>query len=184
VLLHTFSVRDRRTKAWQPLCQPDASGRRAGFPVAGRWSAKGRFIKDPDAWFVACTSGSQGKCILWGYDPWRAGPGGEDLAPYYEACQHLVRADYDGKGAAHTREGTEIDIWDIAGVQKPDTLGNPGFRFEAGWAAAGAVCVARTRWPDVLSLKDLLNKAPRLAAKPCDPEEARRRGALLFNRSR
>jgi hypothetical protein len=95
-----------------------------------------------------------------------------------------VRADYDGKGAAHTREGTEIDIWDIAGVQKPDTLGNPGFRFEAGWAAAGAVCVARTRWPDVLSLKDLLNKAPRLAAKPCDPEEARRRGALLFNRSR
>jgi hypothetical protein len=44
--------------------------------------------------------------------------------------------------------------------------------------------VAHTRWPDLLPLKALLASAPALAAAPCDPEEARKRGALLFNRSR
>jgi hypothetical protein len=184
ILLHTFSALDRSTNAWEPFCQPDASGRQVGFPVKGRWTLNGRYVKDPDAWFVTCTSGSQGKCILWGYDPWSTGPKGEDLAPYYQACQYLARADYDGLGDAHTRDGTTVDIWDIAGVQKPDTLGDAAFSFEAGWGVDGAVCVAHTRWPDLLPLNTLLESTPALAASPCDPEEARKRGALLFNRSR
>jgi hypothetical protein len=184
ILLHTFSVLDRATNAWQPFCDADAFGRRTGFPVLGRWDARGRYVKDPDAWFVTCTSGSQGKCILWGYDPWGKGRGGEDLAPYYQACQYMARADYDGRGVAHTRDGTKIDMWDIAGVQVPDSLDDPEFSFEAGWGMEGAVCVARTRWPDLLSLKDLIASTPALAAAPCDGEEAGKRGALLFNRSR
>jgi hypothetical protein len=84
----------------------------------------------------------------------------------------------------HTRNGTDIDLWDIAGVQKPDTAADPAFAFEAGWSADGAVCVARTRWENLLPLATLIQSAPQLAAAPCSEAEARRRGALLFNRSR
>ena len=56
--------------------------------------------------------------------------------------------------------------------------------FEAGWGPHGAVCVARTRWSELLPLSVLLASAPRLVARPCDEAEARRRGAVLFNRSK
>jgi hypothetical protein len=184
ILLHRFSVRDLATGAWTPLCQPDASGRQAGFPVAGRWDSKGAYVKDPDSWFLTCTSGSQGKCILWGYNPFRKAPNGADLAPFYQACQHMTRADYDGRGAAFTRNGTAIDMADIAGVQVHESLRDPAWSFEAGWGPDGAVCVAHTRWPSLLLTKVLLESQPRLAAAPCDEAEARRRGALLFNRSK
>lgn len=184
ILLHRFSVQDLKTGAWSPLCNPDGAGRRAGFPVAGRWTREGRYVKDAASWFLTCTSGSQGKCILWGYNPFRRGPNGADLAPYYQACQHMVRADYDGRGVAHTRNGTQIDMADVAGVQAHDLDPAPGWRFEAGWGPDGAVCVARTRWENLLPTKVLLESRPSLAAAPCDEAEARRRGALLFNLSR
>ena len=183
VLLHDFTTIDAATGKTAPLCEADVKGRQVGFPVAGRWDAKGRLVKDPKVWFPVCTSGAQGKCILWGYDPWSRGPHGEDLAPLYEACIHMVRADYDGRGAPFTRDGTEIDVWDLAGIQTPDTLNDPRFAFEAGWAPKGAVCVARTRYADLLPRSILLQSAPRLGG-PCDEESARRRGAVLFNRSR
>src|ERR1041385_6963440 len=69
--------------------------------------------------------------------------------PYYEACQHMVRADYDGSRWAHTKNGTPIDFWDHIGVQHPDTLADPAFAFEPGWSPEGAACVAKTRWPDL-----------------------------------
>jgi hypothetical protein len=182
ILLHGFSVRDRAGR-WTPLCQRDAQGRQAGFPVAGHWDAKGAYVNDPDTWFLTCTSGSQGKCVLWGYNPFRKAANGADLAPFYQACQHMVRADYDGRGAAYTRNGTNIDMADIAGVQAHDR--EPGaMRFEAGWGPDGAVCVAHTRWENLLPTKILLESQPQLAAAPCDEAEARRRGALLFNLSK
>jgi hypothetical protein len=184
VLLHMFSVRDAATGQWRPLCQPDGAGRQAAFPVAGRWDAKGGYVKDSRSWFLTCTSGSQGKCVLWGYNPFRKGPNGADLAPFYQACQHMVRADYDGLGAAHTRDGTPIDTADVAGVQSHEMDPRGEWTFEAGWGPNGAVCVARTRWEDLLPTRTLLESQPQLAAAPCDEAEARRRGALLFNRSR
>lgn len=185
ILLHRFSVRDAHTGQWAPLCQPDASGRRAGFPVAGHWDAEGRYVADPDTWFLTCTSGSQGKCILWGYNPFRKAADGADLAPFYRACQHMVRATYVGRGAAYTRNGTSIDMADIAGVQSHDAArAADGWRFEAGWGPDGAVCVAHTRWENLLPTKVLLESRPDLAAAPCDEAEARRRGALLFNLSK
>jgi hypothetical protein len=165
-----------------PLCDPDAYGRQAGFPIAGRWDERGRFVKDPKALFIACTSGAQGKCLMWGYDPWGRGPHGEDLAPYYEACTHLVRADYAG-GAAHTRNGTLIEVWDDLGIQTQEPKPVPGVRFEAGWGPEGAVCVAKTRYEDLLPLHVLLQSRPGLGGA-CDEGSARRRGALIFNRSR
>ena len=183
VELLALSVQDRATGRWAPMCDPDITGRRAGFPVAGRWDAHGRFHKDGNSWFLTCTSGAQGKCVLWGYDPWRPGPHGEDLAPIYEACTHMVRADYAGKGAPFTRNGTSIDVYDIAGVQTPDSLGDPTYRFEAGWSPTGAVCVAKTRYAELLPLDVLLQSDPQLAG-PCDEASARKRGAVIFNRSR
>jgi hypothetical protein len=183
VLLHAFSLRDARRKRWTPFCEPDSEGRSAGFPIAGAWSADGRFIRDPKRWFVTCTSGAEGKCLLRGYDPWARGPGGEDLAPYYEACQHAIRADYDGRGDPHTRKGTIILMTDTARIATDESAAEPAYVFEAGWGPAGAVCVAHTRWPDLLSMEALLKSAPRLEGHPCDEAEARRRGALVFTRS-
>jgi hypothetical protein len=177
VLLHTLTVVDEAGNALRPLCDKDAYGRAAGFPVRGRFRNDGTFDADPAAWLLSCTSGSQAKCVLWGYDPWGTGPKGESLAPLYEACQHVARADYDGKGAAHTRDGTQIDVWDDLDIQKPTR--DPKFSFEAGWAPKGAVCVARTRWPDLLSVAALHASAPSLAG-PCDEGIARAKGAVLF----
>ena len=181
--LLAISIRNLNTGGWVPFCQPDAKGRRVGFPVAGRWTAKGRYEKDPENFFLTCTSGAQGKCILFGYDPWGHGPNGEDLDPFYEACTHMVRADYAGVGAPNTRNGTLIDIYDIAGVQLTDTEMGAEYRFEAGWAPTGAVCVAKTRFENLLPLKVLLESRPDLGGT-CDEAEARRRGAMVFNRSK
>ncbi len=181
VLLHHLSLLDPTTRTWQSACDADAYGRSAGFPVAGRWDADGRYVRDPSAWYLTCTSGSQGKCVLWGYDPWGKGPNGEDLQEFYQACQYAVRANYDGKGAAHTRNGTRIDVSDILGIENSDTPNDPAYAFEAGWGPHGAVCVARTRWPDLLSLKALLVTSPQLGGA-CDAQAARTRGALILTR--
>ena len=182
-LLHTLSVR-QPDGGFTPLCEADGYGRKAAFPVAGAFDAHGRYTRAPGKWFLTCTAGSQAKCVLWGYDPSASGPHGEDLAPYYQACQNLVRAAYDGRGVAHTRDGTSIDIWDRIGVQAPDTVPDPAYRFEAGWGPAGATCVAKTRIAGLLPLSVLLASAPRLRGDPCDEAEATRRGALIFNRSK
>lgn len=177
ILLYRFSVR-AAGGAWQPLCEPDSFGRTAGFPVAGRWDRAGRYVRDPRRWFVACSGGARGKCVLWGYDPWKAGPGGEDLTRYYRACQFAVRADYAGNGVAHTRDGTPIELADNAGVRRFSRASGPGFVFEAGWSETGAVCVARPRWPD-LPVPPL--RTPR-ARDACTPDSARRQGALILTR--
>jgi hypothetical protein len=95
----------------------------------------------------------------------------------------MVRADYDGSRWAHTRNGTIIDIWDHIDIQTDAAADDPAFHFEAGWSARGAVCVARTRWPDLLSRDALVRAAPRLDG-PGDEAIATAEGALLFNRSR
>jgi hypothetical protein len=162
------------------MCDPDPHGRRGGFPVKGRWDGR-RFVADDSVWFLTCASGSQGKCVLWGYDPWGRAPDGRPLADFYQACQQMVRADYEGKGEPHTRNGTVIDMADVARVQTHATMKDPKFAFEAGWGVDGAVCVARTRIPELLTREALVAAAPRLDG-PCDETSARARGALLFTR--
>ena len=181
LLLHSFSVRNHATGVWEPLCDPDYAGRRVGLPVAGAWSADGRYLKRSKQWYLACTAGSRGKCIVWGYDPWGRGPHGEDLAPFYRACQFTARANYDGRGDAHTRDGTRIDLADILNIQTHDSLADTNYIFEAGWGPDGAVCVAATRWPELLTRADLLKTAPHLSGS-CTEDDARRRGALVFTR--
>jgi hypothetical protein len=93
----------------------------------------------------------------------------------------MARADYLGRDEPHTRDGTEIDIADVLGLQTHASAKDPSFVFEAGWNAKGAVCVANTRWPDLISRESLAAAAPQLAG-PCDEATARAKGALLFTR--
>jgi len=182
--LHRLSLR-QPDGSWHDACEADAQGQRRGFPLPSRWDAAGRFHADAAHVSLSCTSGARGKCVRFGYKFWKPGPGGAALGDLYEACVHMVRADYCGDGSAHTRDGTLIDVYDDRGVQRSDA--DPGFRFEAGWAPDGAVCVARTRIPDVLDLPQLAARCPRLAptlGPACDEASARRQGAVLFNRSR
>src|SRR5262249_61480789 len=131
------------------------------------------------------TSGGQGKCVRFGYHPWRTAPDGRPMRDYYNACVRLLRADYCGDGYGSTRNGTLVDIWDDHGIQTGATADDPAFAFEAGWTADGAVCVAHPRIPENISLEKLKAYCPRLAAlASCDEGTARGAGALLFNRSR
>jgi hypothetical protein len=185
-LLHELSTRGA-DGTWTPLCDADREGRREGFPVPGRWDEAGRYHADAGATHFAltCTSGAQAKCVRFGYKPWKAAVDGAPLAPIYEACVHMVRADYCGDGTPTTRDGTMIDMYDRHRVQRSES--GPDFDFEAGWAPTGAVCVAHTRIPENMTLEELAKRCSRLAGAlgtSCTEEAAEKLGAVLFNRSR
>jgi hypothetical protein len=180
VMLYTLSEPDPAAVGWRNACNPDPDGRRLGFPLAGAFSPDGRYLQVPGRILVTCTGGAEGKCIRFGYKPWRTLPDGTSLEPYYQACVRLVRADYGGDGVGHTRNGTPIDLFDRIGIQQDETA--PNMTLEAAFGPEGAVCVAHTRLSDVLSMQDLLLRYPRLAHHPsADCTESA--PALLFVRS-
>jgi hypothetical protein len=175
VLLHDFVVKD---EAGRPvdLCAPDAHGRSVGFPVPDR---QGGFE-------LTCTSGAVGKCIRWGYRPWEEQPGGPPLTALHEACVHMARADYGGDGRASTSDGTMIYWCDRFGIH-PCGEDVPA-AFEAAWGREGAICVARPRIADNVSLEQLAERYPRLqphlGPARCSEDIAMRDPrALLFNGS-
>ncbi len=181
VMLHSLSIRDESTSQWQPLCLPDATGRRIGFPLALDQSGE----KSGERFTLTCTAGAEAKCVRMGYGPWKALPDGRPMADTFHACIRLVRADYCGDGQASTQDGTVIDVYDAFGIQEPDT--DAALPFEAAWSRDGAVCVARTRVPAIKTLVQVVQQCPRLAAMTPECTEAgmRSRGdVLLFNRSR
>ena len=180
VVLYVLSRQDPATGAWRELCAPDPDGRRLGFPLAGAVTSDGRHVETPGHFRVTCTAGAEGKCVRLGYKPWRRLPGGGSLAPHHQACVRLLRADYCGDGIGHTRDGTPVDIFDRVGIQAAALA--PGMGFEAAWGPEGAVCVRRTRLPDVLALDELAASCPRLAGRlggGCDESAP----ALLYDRS-
>jgi hypothetical protein len=175
VLLHRFVVADEAGRAVD-LCTPDADGRSLGFPVP---DGHGGFD-------LTCTSGAIGKCIRWGYRPWEEQPGGPPLAALHAACVHMARADYGGDGRATTRADTLIYWCDRFGVH-PCGEDVPA-AFEAGWGRDGAVCVARPRIRENVSLEQLADRYPRLrphlGSAACNEDSARGDPeALLFNHS-
>jgi hypothetical protein len=182
LLLHDFRV----AATGEPLCAAGPDGKRLGFPLAGRTTADGRWSNtEPGTFELVCTAGAQGKCVRFGYQPWTTAPDGRPMRDYYNACVRMVRADYCGDNRPWTRNGTAIDLWDRLGIQTSDSADDATYSFEAGWGPDGAVCVARTRIPETVTLASLKHYCPRLAAAPaCDQQSARAAGALLFNRSR
>lgn len=180
IVLYALSEQDPLSGEWRNLCGADADGRRLGFPLAGAFTADGRHIEMPGRFLITCTGGAEGKCVRFGYKPWRQGPDGVSLLAYYQTCVRLVRADYCGDGIGHTRNGTPIDLFDRIGIQ-PDEAA-PGMTFEAAWGPDGAVCVRHTRLKEALDATALVQQCPRVArivGEKCDEATP----ALLFNRS-
>jgi hypothetical protein len=170
IVLYGLSYRDTSDRAWRPLCQLDAEGRSAGFPITQPGQA---------GFTIACTSDARGKCARLGYKPWGTAASGQSLAPYFESCVRMIRADYCGNGASHTRAGVPIKVWDRIGV-RPASAPPPA---EAAWGPGGAQCLARVRAPDVASLASVVAECPALAGRvhdACDSGLAHETGEPLL----
>jgi hypothetical protein len=180
ITLYAFSIDNPATGERRNLCDPDPWGEQWGFPLA--FTEDGRPAQ-PGAFSITCTSGARGKCVRFGYKPWHGDVRGVPMLHLYESCVRMMRADYCGDGTPHTRNGTIIDIYDRFAIQK--SAPDPGMTFEAAWGPRGAVCLARTRIPDVATLDAVLDSCPRLRQTPVGAActEASAPGALLFNNS-
>jgi hypothetical protein len=121
----------------------------AAIPLRGQWDDRAGW--SPQGITLACVSGAIGKCVTWGYRPWAPG-----MRDFHQACIRMIRADYCGDGAGHTRDGTPIDIWDIHGFIRRD--GVPGMQLEATWGPKGATHIWRTRYSE--GEADVLRNCP------------------------
>jgi hypothetical protein len=189
ILLYHMLAVDPGTGHTSELCAPNNDGERWAFPVRGQWDAEGKHISDT-GYTLTCSDGAQGKCVRFGYKPWKTLANGTHLDAYHQACVRLVRADYCG-GHGTTRDGMLIDIYDAIGIQAQDPKADAaGVKFEAAWSPAGATCVAHTRVPENITLDALAKQCPRLQGrlgeKICTPERARAlpESPLLYNGSR
>jgi hypothetical protein len=148
ISLYELSVRASGGDAWRPYCPTDAEGKSRAIPLEGSWAeGSGAATLSPDRVTFACTSGALGKCVRFGYKPWKM-VAGRSLAIFHAACVRMVRADYCGDGRSHTRDGTRIDVWDRVGIQRRDERADAPELFEAAWSPAGAVWVNVPRWGD------------------------------------
>jgi hypothetical protein len=175
ITFYRMSVKDPVTGASRSLCEVDPDGERAAFA----------FPDGTGGFSITCTSGAEGKCILFGYAPWETRDG-VPLRDLHKACIHMLRADYGGDNHPTTRNGTAVNIYDRFGIQHPDPA--PGMDFEAAWGPDGAICVSHPRIADNISLEELAERYPRLRGKlrPHVCSEAAMRAdprALLFNQS-
>jgi hypothetical protein len=180
VWLHSFSM-EAADSTWQNVCDAGPDGRRQGFPLAMRPRADGAMEPaEPGVFELVCTAGARGKCVRFGYLPWISAA----MRDTYNACVRMLRADYCGEGEGTTNPGTVIDYYDSWDIQKP--AHDPKFEFEAGWTAAGAVCVHHARIKDNVSLEVLAASCPRLRGRlgeACTEDSARALGATVFVRS-
>lgn len=181
------SPRDPQGEIWQfDLRLADGSRYCTPDPAGEQWAMTLPDEAAPGSFSLTCTSGGLGKCMDYGYVPWRQGTDGRSLTAYHRACLHMLRAAYSGGARAWTRNGTQVDIFDHAGVQPDDAPSD--MPFEAGWDENGAVCLAHPRIPEHGSLEDILAETPRLTGRlgpeACTEGRARALGALIFNRSR
>jgi ADYC domain len=185
VWLHSFSVAGANG-GWSNACDVGPYGRRQGFPLAGRARPDATIEPGgPGEFLLTCTGGAEAKCVRFGYHPWENLPSGAPMLPVYNACVHLVRADYAGDGSATTRNGQPIDIYDVYGIEAPAY--DPAQQFEAGWnAQGGAVCVNHVRVKQNATLDAIAAHSPRLAGRVgaiCTEAFARAHGAILLVRS-
>jgi hypothetical protein len=156
VFLYSVSIRGGDER-WRPYCLPDPDGRRAAIPVQGSWSADGEPQPQSDLITFACTRGAIGKCVRFGYKPWKT-VDGTSLQAYHAACVRMVRADYCGDNRPHTVDGTWIDMWDGLGIQTREESAERPEVFEAAWAPSGAAYLNIPRWSD--DVADVVKDCP------------------------
>jgi hypothetical protein len=140
IWFHHFSALDAVTHAWREFCTPAADGTVAGMPLVGRWTADRRHLQAPHSFTLTCTSGAAGKCIRFGYKPWRESQG-ESLWDYHQACVRMIRADRGG--------------W-----LRRDSVSVPLSGSSAGWVHSGPLsgphagrALARPKWDPATAVK-------------------------------
>jgi hypothetical protein len=157
VSFYGMRVRDA-SGAFVTYCSPDAEGKSRAIPLKGSWDERGGPVPGSESKVTfACTSGAIGKCVRNGYKPWKT-VNGKSLAPYHAACVRMIRADYCGDGRPHTKDGTQLDIWDPLGVQKRDERPGHPEVFEAAWSPAGAEYLVVPRWSE--SADEIVRECP------------------------
>jgi hypothetical protein len=189
ILLYDIKVLDDAGRQPEDLCDRDPSGHQWSFPLQGHWDVNGTRVSSA-GFTLTCANGAQGKCVRFGYKPWKRLADGTSLAAYHKACVRMVRADYCGNEGT-TRDGMLIDYFDRLGIAEPARQDEAaGLTFEAAWNEAGAVCVAHTRVQEKITPAQLVDRCPRLRGRVgaiCTEASARAGQfgtALLFNRSR
>jgi hypothetical protein len=183
VELYDVAIRSQAGAAWKPLCRPGPDGRARVMAIETATSSDRSDADLLASLSLTCTAGAKGKCIMRGYRPWAANATGVPLAPYFEACVRMMRADYCGDGRSFTREGIRIESWDNLGLR----TSAQSLPFESAWDSKGAVCIARARVPSIAPLATIVGRCPALAARirnDCS-DQAGRPGsdALLWNSS-
>ena len=145
--LLAYSLSYDTGEGWSPVCV-DAGGLEVeAYALSGVWdmtegtSTGGKRIPSNEAFTFACrTVGAIGKCVDFGYVPWRE-VDGTKLVTYHETCVRAVRADWCGDGRAWTVNGTTINLYDRKSVQEDSELFAP----EAEWHANGVTCLNSLR---------------------------------------
>lgn len=128
-------------------------------PFGGLWQKNGLHdtVTATTAISFGCYDAGSFKCVDWGYVP---GSGAWDV---HQACTRMARADYCATGSPHTRDGTEIEIYDDIPSSLPPTPENVfpptapwppptgTFYFEAAWRGGSLppVCLSRLRWQSI-----------------------------------
>ena len=169
VAMYGFSY--ETTDGWVSLCDAgDGSPPPLALAVPGTWSYEqgvaGGGAYDPTSTSVtlACRGVAIAKCVELGYKPWKG------HASRLAACTRALRADYCGNGTPYTVDGTLINLYDSAGIER-DT---EAWDLEAAWSPNGAVCIKRTN-----RAVELLSTRPACIAALLDGCAALRSTAIL-----
>jgi hypothetical protein len=145
--LWAYKLSYQSDTGWTTYCRDAAGAEVEASALNGVWSlaegvAGGGARSTPVGKFTfACrVTGALGKCVDFGYVPWRT-KNGVSLLAYHDGCVRAVRADWCGDGRSATVNGNLINLFDRQQVQV-DSETWPG---EAEWNAAGATCLNKTR---------------------------------------
>ncbi len=148
VLLYSLEIKDELS-SWEPLCVDDNDQPTQAILIGDAWDPEtgDRITPKPSGVVTfACRDAALGKCVEWGYAPWRT-VGNTPLVDHHQTCTRASRADYCGDGSSHTANGTTIHVLDKLGIQGLEL----GLKFlvEAEWGPDGATCLnpGNTRIP-------------------------------------
>ena len=155
--VRTYSISYATTSGPQPLCV-GSTGANEAILLPGTWNLTTvRHQSDANMFTVACRGATFAKCLELGYK------GDLALDTFHQACVRALRADYCGDGVSHTVNGTQINIYDVLGVQR-DTQ---AWAVEANWTTEGAICINKGRLGTAMTTPTVPQCMASKATIPC-----------------
>jgi hypothetical protein len=154
---------------WMSMCPYNPSTQSASAMAIAEDPTK------PNDFFFACTAtGVAAKCARnWGYRPWAqttayvfdseadSGNGAWelqtfDLRDYYNVCKSAAQAAYCQDGRSYTKNGTQVDLFDIQQIIWPNSIQNPwnASNEESLWMMAQEYFISKDPDPDFGGIKD------------------------------